>query len=77
MCKDQWDASKWNASCANQEDCTDCASEGRSWCHPTNYDCDEVERHANGTSKGWSYCKADTDAPVVGNALENLRVHFC
>ena len=52
-------------SCANQQGCTDCAGEGRSWCHAINPECDEVERFDDGFSIGWFYCEAKTGAPLT------------
>ena len=52
-------------SCANQRGCTDCAGEGRSWCHAIDPECDEVERLENGFSVGWFYCDAKIGAPII------------
>ena len=77
MCQDQWDASDFMDSCANQQGCTDCASEGRSWCYSTSYDCDEVESDSNGDSEGWFWCNAETVSPTSGITSHNKIVHYC
>ena len=70
VCKAQWDASYFMGdSCANQRGCTDCAGEGRTWCYPTNMECDEVVRDAGGTSQGWFWCEAGTTPPSEGTSL--------
>ena len=58
-------------SCANQEGSTDCAGEGRSWCHAIDPECDEVERLENGLSVGWFYCEAKTGAPLTLSTINN------
>ena len=63
-------------SCGNQQGCTDCAGEGRTWCHSTDKDCDEVVRGNNGTSEGWFWCEAGTVSPIAGIHLKNESAHF-
>ena len=61
-------------SCANQHGCTDCAGEGRSWCHAIDPECDEVERLENGFSVGWFYCDAKIGAPIIlSTTFEHLK----
>ena len=56
MCKAHWDHRKYRDSCANQQGCTDCDRGGYTWCHPTNLECDTVERKENGDTNGWFRC---------------------
>ena len=77
MCQDQWDASDFMDSCANQQGCTDCAAEGRTWCPTINDECAEVERDTDGTSLGWFWCEAGTIAPpTAGISSESKNVYF-
>ena len=76
MCKDSWDALQFGESCTNQQGCTDCANEGRTWCVSANPDCDEVERDADGFSQGWFWCEPDTVTSTTGTDFENEKIHF-
>ena len=76
MCKAQWDDSALMSSCANQQGCTDCTGVGRTWCQPTDIDCDEVVRDSNGASEGWFWCEAETATPPAGNTFETESAHF-
>ena len=76
VCKAQWDDSVFMESCANQQGCTDCAGEGRTWCHSTDYDCDEVVRNSNGDSEGWFWCESGTVTPTAGIPFKDERAHF-
>ena len=74
MCQDQWDASDFMDSCANQQGCTDCAAEGRTWCLPTNHECAEVERDTDGTSLNWFWCEEGTIPPPTAGISSEKKI---
>ena len=78
VCQDQWDASDFRDSCANQQGCTDCAAEGRKWCFPTDPQCDVVERNTDGASENWFWCEVEIIASSTpGISSESKRVYIC
>ena len=79
-CKDEWDYSGYQATCANQKGCTDCDGSGYTWCFPTNNECDTVERNGYGDSQGWFRCEGKTINHLAQTAFESISLvslYFC
>ena len=73
-CKEEWDDSDHRDTCANQKGCTECDGSGYTWCHPTNNECDTVERNGNGDSQGRFRCKGKTINHLAQTAFERIFV---
>ena len=73
VCQAHWDQSDYRDSCANQQGCTDCDESGYTWCQPTNFECDTVERDGNGDSEEWFRCdKGKTIHLLTGITFESM-----